>query len=389
MAGRVGRRPQTWRLLGLISLFASVAALPGVLPEDRADVLYHRYEGGGVTVDGPSILVRKKLGDSVSVAANYYVDMISSASIDVLSTASPYKEKRKQYSLSASYLRGKSTYSAGVIHSDEADYKAKTGYFNISQDMFGDLTTVSFGFTLGKNDVMRNIKGITDPTFKQKLDSRTYSLGLSQVLTRNLLLGVNFETITDQGFLNSPYRSARFLDPTDPRGFGFEAERYPHTHTSNALSGSLKYYLPYRAALTGQYRFYTDTWGVRGHTAEIGYTHPIWKNWIFDGSYRYYRQNAADFYSDLFPRADSQNFLARDRELAAFSSNTVGFGATYQFHVPRARWIEKSTLNFKYDRMMIKYNDFRNDLVRNVAPGTEPLYELDANVYQFFFSIWY
>ena len=25
-----------------------------MLPEDRADVLYHRYEGGGVTIDGPS-----------------------------------------------------------------------------------------------------------------------------------------------------------------------------------------------------------------------------------------------------------------------------------------------------------------------------------------------
>jgi len=35
-----------------------------VLPEDRADTLYHRYEGGGVTVDGPSLLVRRKIGES-------------------------------------------------------------------------------------------------------------------------------------------------------------------------------------------------------------------------------------------------------------------------------------------------------------------------------------
>ena len=31
-----------------------------VLPEDRADFMYHRYEGGGVTVEGPSVLVRGK-----------------------------------------------------------------------------------------------------------------------------------------------------------------------------------------------------------------------------------------------------------------------------------------------------------------------------------------
>ena len=61
----------------------------GVLPDDRADVLYHLYDGGGVEIDGPSVLVRKKVGKSLSFVGNYYVDMISSASIDVITTASP------------------------------------------------------------------------------------------------------------------------------------------------------------------------------------------------------------------------------------------------------------------------------------------------------------
>jgi hypothetical protein len=30
-----------------------------VLPDDRTDLLYHLYEGGGLTVQGPSVLVRK------------------------------------------------------------------------------------------------------------------------------------------------------------------------------------------------------------------------------------------------------------------------------------------------------------------------------------------
>src|SRR6476619_7451026 len=99
-------------------------ALAGVLPEDRADVLYHRYDGGGITIDGPSVLVRKKIGDSFSAAANYYIDMVSSASIDVQLSASPYDERRTQRSLSLDYLRGKSTYSAGAIGSSESDYTA-------------------------------------------------------------------------------------------------------------------------------------------------------------------------------------------------------------------------------------------------------------------------
>ena len=385
-------------LVALLLTLASAVAPAGVLPEDRADVLYHRYQGGGITVDGPSILIRKKIGDSVSVSASYYVDMISSASIDVKLSASKYKEERKQKGFSVDYLHGKATYSAGVIDSNEGDYVADTAFFGLSQDMFGDLTTVSMGYRRGWNHVFRNVKladgsKVRDPTFAEGLDSRAYSLGLSQILTRNLILSVNFEAITDQGFLNNPYRSVRYVDPTVTRGFSLEKEVYPGTHTSSAASARVKYYLPYRAAVEGSYRFYTDTWGIIGHTAEVTYTQPVWKRWTFDGHVRYYRQNSADFYSDLFPRAQSQNFLARDRELAAFDSIAFGAGASYEFNIPRVRWVEKSTLNARLDRLMINYKNFRDatvtDPANGIPAGAEPLYKLNANVLQLFVSIWF
>ena len=37
--------------------------------------------------DGPSVLVRKQLGTDFSAYANYYVDSVTSASIDVVTTA--------------------------------------------------------------------------------------------------------------------------------------------------------------------------------------------------------------------------------------------------------------------------------------------------------------
>ena len=55
----------------LLAPWAAPDAAAAVLPEDRADLLYHRYDGGGVVVDGPSVLVRKKFADTVSVVANY------------------------------------------------------------------------------------------------------------------------------------------------------------------------------------------------------------------------------------------------------------------------------------------------------------------------------
>ena len=85
-----------------------------MLPEDRTDVLYHRYEGGGLTVEGPSVLVRKKLGDSVSLSYQYYVDLISSASIDVLSPRRASTRSAARRTTSAlDYLHGNTLYSIG------------------------------------------------------------------------------------------------------------------------------------------------------------------------------------------------------------------------------------------------------------------------------------
>ncbi len=369
-----------------------------VLPDDRADVLYHNYDGGGITIQGPSVLIRKKVGDNFSFSANYYEDLISSASIDVKLSASPYHETRKQEGASVDYLHGKTIYTAGYIHSREPDYKADTSYFSVSQSMFGDLTTVTMGYRRGWDNVYRDIRLadhqiVNDPAFHQQADHRAYSVGVSQILTRNAIFDFNFEGITDQGYLASPYRKIRYFDATVPgKEFTLADQVYPGTRTSTATSGQLKYYLPYRAAVTGMYRYFNDTWGINGHTVEVSYTQPAYGHWIFDGSVRYYRQNAATFYNDLFPRANYQNFMGRDRELAAFHSLTLGFGAAYEFHVPYAPWINKSSLNFHFNRMMIDYSDYRNALIAGTdgyVAGTEPLYHLDANIFQLFVSLWF
>jgi hypothetical protein len=384
----------------LLALGIAVApALAGVLPEDRADVMWHVYRGGDITIQGPSVLVRKKVGDNLSLSANYYEDMISSASIDVKLSASPYHETRRQESVGADYLHGKSTYSAGFITSKEPDYKANTEYFAVSQDMFGDLTTLTLGYRRGWDRVFKDQK---DPVTGQVghipfnnglseaiADHRGYSLSLSQILTRNAILGFNYELLTDQGYLANPYRQIRYLS-SGPKGFTLADQVYPNTRTSNSASVQLKYYLPYRAALTGQYRFFHDTWGITAHTAEIDYTHPVRKHLILDGSFRYYHQGPADFYSDLFPRANYQNFMARDRELAAFNSYTVGAGASWLFAMPFVPALGKNSINLRVDHLMIDYSDFRNALLAGTyGAGNEPLYKLNANIFQVFVSIWF
>jgi Protein of unknown function (DUF3570) len=390
----------------VITCLAVGTAQAGVLPEDRADLLYFNYDGGGVTISGPSMLVRKSIGEHVSVQANYYIDMVSSASIDVETSASPYEDERRQGSFAVDLLHGKSTYTLGVVKSDESDYLASTMFANVSHDMFGDLTTIGFGYKKGANEVFRNVKidgvKVRDPAFAEEMDSQSFSLSMSQIITKNLLISGQYEVVTDEGFLRSPYRSIRFLIGTDNQGQ--IQEQYPNTRSSNAGSIRAKYFLPYRAAIDGMYRFYTDTWGVIGHTGELGYVHPLnnpWGggNWIFEGRVRYYTQTAADFYRDIFPRADFANFMARDKELSTYNAITAGLQATYEFKIERFPWLSKGSLNLRYDYMTVTYDNFRDarySLGRfgvppdePFLPSTEPLYKLNANIIQFFVSAFF
>ncbi len=368
-------------------LAASPAALAGVLPEERADALYHYYDGGGIEIDGPSLLVRKSLGEKVSVSASYYVDTISSASIDVITTgASPngYNEKRTQWGAGVDYLHGDSTLTFGYSTSKENDYQADTLNFAISQDVFGGLTTITLGYGSGSDDVGK--RGA--PLFADKVDRSAYRLGVTQVLTRNLIMGLSYEAIADEGYLNNPYRQVRYVDPADSTAWLTQGEVYPRTHASNAAAIRAKYYLPYRAAVSGEYRYYTDDWGVGAHTLEVGYVQPAGTRWLFDFRYRYYTQSAADFYSDLFPYANAQNFLARDKELSTFQSHGPHLGVTYTLLDRQGDRPMKSTVNLFVDHYWFTYDDFR-DLTSNAAAGTEPLYSFDANVVQLFISLWF
>jgi hypothetical protein len=368
-----------------LALLASSGAQAGVLPEDRADVLYHLYTGGGIDISGPSVLVRKQVGRNVSFVANYYVDMISSASIDVITTASPYKEERTQWSLGMDYLHGNTTMTVNYTTSTESDYAAKTYSFAVSQDMFGDLTTITLSYALGA-DIVGNSQ---DPTFERENDRQHYGVGVTQILSRNMIAEMNFEVITDEGFLNNPYRSVRYADPGTALGYSYEPELYPNTRTSSALGIRAKYYLPYRAAIEAEYRYFTDTWDIRGDTASISYIHPLGP-WTFTAKYRYHDQTGASFFRDLFPRSEATNFRGRDKELSPLTSTTIKLAAAYEFIGGTEGWkfIKKASVNASIDMLYIDYHEFK-DLSTGSPFPNEPLYELDATVFQLFFSFWY
>lgn len=376
----------TSRILWLAAIvFSPAMSHATVLPEDRADIMYHSYKGGDITVDGPAILVRKQTTSNTSVYYKYYVDHVSSASIDVkLFGASRYQEERTEHTAGIDYLHGKTLMGLAYTSSSENDYQAKSIHFNLSQDFFGDLTTFSMGYSKGKDTVSRNHDASFVP---ENIDRQNYRLGLSQIITRNWIAAVGFETIADEGYLNNPYRVYRFCTG-GCSGFSTDYEKYPRTRTSNAVSFRSDYFLPYRAALHGNLVLFEDSWGINAKTLELGYSQPA-KKLVLDFRMRFYTQNKADFYSDLFDYRDQFTYMAHHKELSTFDSFTTGISINYEF-AKQGWWIfDKGAVNLSYDRTSFKYKDFRDATLLGYPVGGEPLYAFKANILQLFVSLWF
>jgi len=382
------------RLAVLTALLLVRATCADVLPDDRADLFYSKYSGGGMDITGESVLVRKKFTENFAVEGSYFIDKVSGASIDVLSQASQIKDERKQKTLTVEYLHDKTSYTASFVNSDERDYRSSTTSVSLKQDMFGDLTTLSLAFA-NTTDVVGENNGtafVPNVAWIGHAQSRSYDVDVSQIVTKNFIAGVNFNVITDQGDLANPYRSVRFLDPGNPKGYSLGSQVYPDTRTSTAVQIEGKYYLPYRAALTASYRYFRDTWSIVGNTYELDYTHPISNIWILEGRFRYYKQNHADFYSDLFAYADEYRFEARDQDLAAQDNYTVGAKVTYAFLPDGWKMFKRATATFDVSRITFHYLDFRNIKYYGVPqylPGDEPLYQFNATVYQIYMSMFF
>lgn len=371
-------------LLSCVLMLFSTVSWAAVLPDDRSDAMYHYYSGDGVTIDGPSILLRKKIGNRVSLSANYYLDTVSGASIDVRATASPYVEEREETTLGADFLHNKTLVSMSYTNSSENDFEANSAYIGVSQDFFGDLTNISLSYAKGWDEVGRR----GDESFLEEADRNKYGLGITQIVTKSMIIGFSAEHISDEGYLNNPYRSVRFLDENAARGFSFATEIYPETRSSNAVSINANYYLPYRAAIYADARWYNDTWGITASNGKLGYIHTIGDDWIIDVYARYYSQESADFYQDLFSRPNEFNFMARDKEMSTYSNFTAGISVAYEWQFSASAMVKKSSIQFEYDYMRFDYDDFR-DVTAEAPVGEEPLFGFSANVIKVYASIWY
>ena len=348
---------------------AAGSALAVDLPEDRAEVMYHLYDGGGTRASGPAVLVRKSMLDRVSLSAGYYVDAVSNASIDVVTTASPYKETRNEIDLGADYVVRDTLIKVSGSKSKEPDYLADTLNVDLTQDVFGGMTTVALGFTKGNDKVgEKDVVGWID-----KADHWQYRLGLTQILTSRWIASANLEAVDDDGYLGSPYRLARVAGV-------YLHEQMPRTRESRALKLGVTGDISgedavNRSSIRAEYRYFWDTWNVRASTMELGYSRHLGPGWLADGFLRYYTQQHALFYSD--DAVSLTQYFTRNRQLSTFHDIGLGGKVTYTLKSVPGKY--DVHLTGSYELISFHYKDFTD-------PHSNSPYAFNAHVLQAYVS---
>ena len=338
-----------WRRLAALlgSLLGGLLAIGGAraadLPEDMGEGLLHVYNGGGVTAWGPALLVRKSVADRFSLTGSYYLDAVSNASIDVVTTASKYKETRHEFALSGDYVYRDSQITLGGSTSHEPDYTANRFNLDISQEVFGGMTTVALGFTRGSDKVGKK----DSPEFADTARHWQYRVGISQILSPRWIMSLNAEALSDDGYLGSPYRSALVFGAAVP-------ERNPRTRSARAVVLRVNGDLGSRDAMHASYRYYTDTWEIKGHTLEVGYSRYFQEAWLADAYLRYYTQDKASFYSD---NAQSETlYVSRNRQLSTFNNAAIGAKVSWLWRKDPGKYEIK--VNGAYEFVHFNFKDF-------------------------------
>lgn len=243
------------------------------------------------------------------VGAHALIDVISAASVDVVSAATERFDETRIELGGRAGMRVTDDVDLGVgfVHSQENDWESFAPSANLTAELFKRNTTLNAGYGFTHNRVGR----AEDPSFQQQLDNHTAQASVTQVIDEMSLLSLSYTFQASLGFQSSPYRFVTAFG-----GVFSTPERHPDERYRHALTVSGLRYLAKDVGLEASYRFYGDDWGVLSHTTHAGLRFLFADFVDLRVRGRFYYQVAADFWREQYD--EQLTFMSLDRELSTF-----------------------------------------------------------------------
>lgn len=276
-----------------------------------------------MTVVSPRAGGRQTLSEAWSLEVQVAADVITGASVDVVSEASPtaIRELRVEGGAGAAYrVTPMVTTRARGRVSNEHDYRAIGGELGLALDLRQRTTTLDLAITGGRD----RVEAITRQEFAASRTELRVIGTWTQVVDRRTYVDLIVEAHRRAGYLANPYRTVPLLDPATPRITRVD-EAVPDRRQALAGAVVARRALGGSTFLHGSYRIYRDDWRVSSHTVRA-----MWAGqagvWRFGADARGYLQSAADFYRASYQLEDglAPVHRTRERRLGAMASGSVG-----------------------------------------------------------------
>jgi Protein of unknown function (DUF3570) len=311
------------------------------------------------TVVSPLTAISRDAWQGGTVSASYVADIVSSASVDVISNATKrMTDFRSEISAGLAQKLRSATFTGSYVYSVENDYSSHNVDFGLAQDLFERNSTLSIGYSVSSNSIGRT----GDHLFHRSLLVNGVSASWSQVIDKRTIAQLSYSFAYNDGYQASPYRFVR-IEASDLNSVAFKVpESDPNDRYRHAFVLALNRHLFTDTSLQGDYRFYVDNWGVQAQTVQLRYF-VTFGDVTLRLRERFYYQKGARFFQTHYTTESFGNFVTADRELSTFWSNLVGAKVSW-----RLPWVHRALeLEAKVDYFHFSYLDFALLTARNGA----------------------
>lgn len=233
--------------------------------------------------------------------------------------------------------------------SQEEDYFAQQVSGNVKHTFFEDVTLAlggSYGWDAIEPSADDDGLAVTD----QKKTVH-FNAVATRAMTPTTELQVGAELTNVDGLQHNPYRNVYVAG-------GRVAERHPETRSRRDVFVKLSQYLMNRSSAKLSYMAYEDDWGVASQTMQAALHQYVTEPIRVRYRYRYYTQDAADFFRDEYLVANGvDGFQTGDYRLSAFSAHLLGARMTWDLSRPFGlSFLEGVGLSFEYERYFNTHN---------------------------------
>ncbi|MFC1476809.1 DUF3570 domain-containing protein [Fibrobacterota bacterium] len=318
---------------------------------DHISYKFQYYDDNNdVNIISNTTSISKGLGEHVRVNLSYLVDGITGASrnddrgaIDGITSASQTDERRHEvkggltvnFDWLLLFNKEKETedpmfITVTGINSQEDDYTSRTISAAISQDLFQRNTTIGASYTKSFDDydpAERFVPGATDEGWDYigggKRETDRISASITQGITTTTIASVIWGYVFDRGYLSRPYYVYSIGDQ-------WYHENLPPERKIMTVTGRLNQYIPTSNGTAAHldYRVYFDSWDIMSHTVSLKFYYRPAEKFIINPSYRFYTQNSAFFYQDVYSSVPT--YLTTDFKFRECITNTIGLNLIYE-----------------------------------------------------------